>query len=436
MNHKIGIELHVQLNLAKTKLFCSCPIKLDSEPNRFVCPICLALPGAMPCLKEDPAEKFVQLGRLLNLEKVNNLIFKRKHYRYHDLPAGFQRTQNKKYVFAKGLLETYDSELKEKTNSVMIDHIILEEDPAATLKDTSLDFNRAGTPLVEIVTQPVFKTPEEIINFIKTVLKIVEFNRLTDTRVPGAYRADVNISTGNEFRAEIKNLSSFKEITLAVKKEIERQNKTPLLQNETRAYDFFEETTIFSRKKESESDYFYLNEKDLPLNSLSKFFNKPGLSNPFNHFESLKKLLNRELAWTLLSYPVFLEKVLEKGISGKHLIRKITDLIHLLKTQENLKIDWPGLFNENIEAKLFLNKTKIENKIIEEKEAFKKEEILESLKEDEFFIKSCKNYLENKENKLKYFLIGRIKNKIENYISFEELNQLLETFIRKYVICT
>jgi aspartyl-tRNA(Asn)/glutamyl-tRNA(Gln) amidotransferase subunit B len=260
---KIGLEIHGYLT-TKEKLFCNCTNahKSADTPNTHVCPICTGQPGAKPMLPNAEAiKKIIQIATMLNC-KINTLpkklIWWRKHYSWPDLPKGYQNTISGSYA-------THVGE-KGKFLDIGITEVHLEEDPAAWNPEKgTIDYNRSGAPLVEIVTDPDFKTAEQVETWLKQMLLTMSYIKTLDPNA--GIKADVNISTGGE-RIEIKNMNSIAEIIKAINYEIKRQQKDKPKAKETRAWDG--EKTIVMRKKESQADYRFIKDPDLPVIKLTK----------------------------------------------------------------------------------------------------------------------------------------------------------------------
>lgn len=271
----IGIEIHVQLNTA-SKLFCGCSAShFGKEPNSQVCPVCLGLPGAIPSPpNREAVKKAVLVAKALDCRLAKECYFERKNYFYPDLPKGYQISQYQTAIGKEGKFSTWDEQ-----REVRIRKVHLEEDAAKLvhkLGQTLIDFNRAGVPLLEIVTEPDLETPAQA-NIILRELKILfRHLKVSDADMEkGSMRLEANVSLKKEeakslpdYRVELKNINSFNFLVRALEKEIGRQ-RTLLkmgkkVVQETRGYSEKKDETFSQRRKEEAFDYRYFPEPDLP----------------------------------------------------------------------------------------------------------------------------------------------------------------------------
>ena len=276
----IGLEIHVQLG-SKTKLFCSCPngVGDDTTPNTAICPVCAGHPGVLPVLTEGALELAVRAGLSMNCKTNETSSFSRKHYFYPDLPKGYQITQNEEPINGAGYIEiTFGPKENLQKKRIGIHHAHLEEDAAKSshFADHSLvDYNRAGCPLLEIVSMPDLRSPDEAYAYLTEIKRLMRWVGASNCDMEkGELRVDVNISLrpkGQEkfgTRAEIKNLNSFKAVRDALNYEINRQtellNAGGQVKQETRLWDKEELVTKPMRSKEDALDYRYFPEPDLP----------------------------------------------------------------------------------------------------------------------------------------------------------------------------
>ena len=276
----IGLEIHVQLG-SKTKLFCSCPngVGDNTKPNTAICPVCAGHPGVLPVLTEGALELAVRAGLSMNCKTNEYSSFSRKHYFYPDLPKGYQITQNEEPINGAGYIEiTFGPKENLQKKRIGIHHAHLEEDAAKSshFADHSLvDYNRAGCPLLEIVSMPDLRSPDEAYAYLTEIKRLMRWVGASNCDMEkGELRVDVNISLrpkGQEkfgTRTEIKNLNSFKAVRDALNYEINRQteilNAGGQVKQETRLWDKEELVTKPMRSKEDALDYRYFPEPDLP----------------------------------------------------------------------------------------------------------------------------------------------------------------------------
>ena len=271
---KIGLEIHCQLTNLESKLFCPCKADYRKfEPNTNICPICMGIPGSLPLLNKSAVEKATLIAMALDCRTPDKIAFFRKNYFYPDLPKNFQITQLNVYgntsIGWEGKISVGDKEIR-------IRRIQLEEDPGRLIyegatektKLTLVDYNRAGTPLVEIVTEPDFETPHQVREFLNILSDLLENLNVSDPGLEGAMRADANVSIEGGSKVEIKNIGSFHDLEKAVHFEITRQQslaerKIEIIQ-ETRHWDEGRKITVSARTKEEEAEYRYHLEADIP----------------------------------------------------------------------------------------------------------------------------------------------------------------------------
>jgi aspartyl-tRNA(Asn)/glutamyl-tRNA(Gln) amidotransferase subunit B len=273
----IGLEVHAQLN-TKTKIFCSCATSFGEEPNKNVCPTCLALPGALPVLNQEVVKKAASFGYAVDAKVNQNSIFARKNYFYPDLPKAYQISQFEIPIVSEGHLVIDLGDGEHKTIGITRAH--LEEDAGKNIHhgDVShVDLNRAGTPLLEIVSEPDLRSSEEATAYLKKLHAIVRYLDISDANMQeGSFRCDANVSIrpkGDEklyTRVEIKNLNSFRFIQKAINYEVERQIEAwergtyeEEVVQETRLFDTDRGITKSMRSKEESSDYRYFPDPDL-----------------------------------------------------------------------------------------------------------------------------------------------------------------------------
>ena len=273
---KIGLEIHCQLTKLESKLFCSCKADYrEFESNTNICPICMGIPGSLPLLNKKAVEKATLIAMALDCDTPPQIAFFRKNYFYPDLPKNFQITQ----LNADGYDKTsigWEGTITVDNKKIRIRRIQLEEDPGRLIyegatertKVTLVDYNRAGTPLVEIVTAPDFENPHHVRNFLNILSDLLENLDVSDPGLDGAMRADANVSIEGGSKVEIKNINSFHDLEKAVHFEITRQQslaerEIEIIQ-ETRHWDDKRKITVSARTKEEEEEYRYHLEADIP----------------------------------------------------------------------------------------------------------------------------------------------------------------------------
>lgn len=270
----IGLEVHAELN-TKTKMYCSCKNEFGGEPNIRTCPVCTGMPGALPQLNRAAVEKAVLVGKMMNCRIAERTRQYRKHYRYPDLPKGYQISQFTEPLCTNGFFDFYDGDRLCRAD---IRQIHIEEDAGKLVHEgdtTYVDYNRCGVPLIEIVTQPCFHSADEAVSFLEAVRVMLLDLGVSDCRMQeGSMRADVNVSLreyGDEKlypRVEMKNLSTFSGARRAIVYEIARQENIlrhgervkPL----TRKWDDACGCGITMRGKERAQDYRFMPEPDIP----------------------------------------------------------------------------------------------------------------------------------------------------------------------------
>lgn len=282
MESVIGLEVHVQLK-TRSKLFCACPNEFGAEPNRNTCPVCLGLPGSLPVLNREALRFAAKVGLALNCQIAERIKFDRKNYFYPDLPKAYQISQYDMPVATRGFLEM---ETYEGIKRVGLTRAHLEEDAGKLLhegiKEGSLvDYNRAGVPLLEIVSEPDLRSPEEAYEYLTALKAILQYLDVSDCDMEkGSLRCDANVSVRPKgesklgTKVEIKNMNSFRAVEKALEYEIRRQTeaveKGEKLVQETRLWNESRGQTFSMRSKEYAHDYRYFPEPDLVPFTLSR----------------------------------------------------------------------------------------------------------------------------------------------------------------------
>ena len=280
----IGLEIHVQLS-TKSKLFSGASTNFGALPNTQACNIDLAMPGVLPVLNEEVLKMAIKLGTALNADINSPTSFARKNYFYPDSPKGYQISQMDKPIVEGGYL---DIETESGTKRIGVTRAHLEEDAGKSLHDdfegqSGIDLNRAGTPLLEIVSEPEISTPAEAVAYLKSIHSIIRYLAISDGNMAeGSMRCDANVSVRKKgdlelgTRTETKNVNSFRFVEKAIQYEIERQvheiKSGNTITQETRLYDSQNNTTRPMRSKEYANDYRYFPEPDLLPITLEKDF--------------------------------------------------------------------------------------------------------------------------------------------------------------------
>lgn len=302
----VGLEIHLKLATA-TKIFCPCKNEQnldDNHPNTTVCPVCTGQPGALPQLSEEVVKKGLLLGKALKCVVQNPSSFDRKSYFYPDLPMGYQITQFYRPINVNGQLSFF-SETFDEERTVTITDAHLECDTAKVLHYNGkmlLDFNRAGTPLIEIVTGPDFQSADQAVAFAKEIQRIAKYNQISDADMEkGQMRVDVNVSIRPSLdapfgtRVELKNINSFSAIKRAIETEVKRQlacrEANDPINQETRRRDDLKGMSFTMRSKEDALDYRYFPEPDLPeLQLKNELLDEVNASDILLPYEKIKEM--------------------------------------------------------------------------------------------------------------------------------------------------
>ena len=345
----IGLEIHIQLN-TKTKLFSNSSTKFGKKENTQISIIDLGFPGTMPSLNKEVISKAIKFGIAIN-GKISDIIsFDRKHYFYPDLPKGYQITQKEYPIIKNGYV------MLESGKKIFILYAHIEEDAGKLIHNkhnTSIDFNRAGIPLIEVVSSPNISNEKEAIEYLKYIHSLAKYLNISDANLEeGSFRCDVNISVKDKKsktlgkKVEIKNINSFKFIKKSILYEIKRQinllEKNQEILQETRSYDEKKNITFSLRSKENSEDYCFFKEPDIPSFLVSqKLIDKiknsmPVLPNVIKNKLINKYSFNKDIA-NLISKDIklfnFLEEVIKiTNIPSKNIANYIiTHIFYLLK---------------------------------------------------------------------------------------------------------
>jgi aspartyl-tRNA(Asn)/glutamyl-tRNA(Gln) amidotransferase subunit B len=280
----IGLEVHVQLK-TRSKLFCACPVEFGAAPNTHTCPVCLGLPGALPVMNIEALRLTLITGLMLDCDIAETSKFDRKNYFYPDMPKNYQISQYDLPLCRNGAVPLHElaypkdaqKSIVTPEKEVRLVRIHLEEDVAKSFHfetTTAIDFNRAGTPLMELVTQPEITSPEEAFAFLTSLKQILRYGGVSDADMEkGQLRCDCNVSVRPEGQSElgakieIKNMNSISGVRRALANEIRRQTAVLMrgerLEQETRGWDDARGETFLMRTKESAHDYRYFPDPDL-----------------------------------------------------------------------------------------------------------------------------------------------------------------------------
>ncbi len=475
---KIGLEIHIELK-TRSKMFCSCKNDPNERhPNINICPVCLGHPGTLPVINQEAIKKTIKTGLALNCEISEYTFFERKNYFYPDLPKGYQISQYSTPLCKSGFL-------KIEGKKIRIRRIHLEEDTGRLIhgKDHSLvDFNRAGVPLMELVTEPDIESPKEARKFAEELQLILRYLDVSNADMEkGQMRVEANISLsekGNTLgtKVEIKNLNSFKAVERALEHEIERQRKIlkagKKVIQETRGWDPVREITFPQREKEEAQDYRYFPEPDLPPLEITQEMIEKIRAEISELPQQRRERLKREYGLDEKSIEIFVrdkdfgeyfEKVvseLDPNLPKEKLLRQIklatnyltTDLLGLLKGASIKGEDFlitPENFAEFIvlieEGKISSKIAKIvleemfktgadpshiieERKLIQITDEEKIKEIVEEvLRENP---KAIQDFKKGKENALQ-FLIGQVIRKSHGRVNPQIARDLIKSALDK-----
>ena len=355
----IGLEVHTQLN-TKTKLFCSCPTSFNHKQNTNTCPTCLALPGALPVLNKEVLHKSIMLGTAIDATVNQTSYFDRKSYFYPDSPSAYQVTQLYTPVVEHGTLKI---DFEDGTHKIIrINRAHIEADAGKNIHEgdiSKVDLNRAGTPLLEIVSEPDLSNGEEVVLYLKKLHSIIRYLDIGDANMQeGSFRVDVNVSIrpkGDKklyTRVEIKNINSFKFIQKAIEVEVVRQSEAwedgtydKEIVQETRLFDQIKQETRSMRGKEEAADYRYFPEPDLLKVTITDAMLEKYSKIPELPDEKMARFV-REYAMNEYSASVvtssvemahFFESMMACGITAKNALTWLTtELLGRLKGETNI----------------------------------------------------------------------------------------------------
>jgi aspartyl-tRNA(Asn)/glutamyl-tRNA(Gln) amidotransferase subunit B len=336
----IGLEVHVQPN-TKTKLFCSCATSFNHTQNTNTCPTCLALPGALPVLNREVLHKATMFGTAVDATINRTSFFDRKSYFYPDSPSAYQITQLYTPVVEHGKLEIDFDDGSKKT--IRINRAHIEADAGKNIHEgdiSKVDLNRAGTPLLEIVSEPDMRNEDEVVRYLKKLHSIVRYLDISDANMQeGSFRVDVNVSIRPKSdeklytRVEIKNINSFRFIQQAIEVEVQRQTEAwedgvyeQEIVQETRLFDQVKQETRSMRGKEEAADYRYFPEPDLLKAVIDDEMFKEASNIPELPDEKRERFIseygmseyNASVITASLEMAHYFEKMIDEGASAKN----------------------------------------------------------------------------------------------------------------------
>ena len=471
----IGLEIHVQLN-TKSKIFSSASTNFGANQNTQACAIDLGLPGVLPVLNEQAVFMAIKFGLAIGGKISNNSIFARKNYFYPDLPKGYQISQYEIPIVLGGSINI---EFENKTKKINITRAHLEEDAGKSIHDlyedeSAIDLNRAGTPLIEIVSEPEMTSANEAIQYLKKIHSLIKYLDISDGNMEeGSFRCDANISlkkSGSKTlgtRAEIKNINSFKFVENAINFEINRQsqilNDGGKIIQETRLYNPSKNETKSMRSKEEANDYRYFPDPDLlPVSISKKLIEEIKNSMPELPEDKKKRFMSQyslsDYDTSILITDRELSKFFEEVLNKKELNPKltanwiITEMLALAKkssldvkdypvTSEDLAILLAYIKDEVISNKqakeiferMWMNKEKpqeiIENEGLEQiSDLGELNKIVDNIIKNNY--KSVEDYQSGK-TKLLGFFVGQVMKETQGKANPKIVNKLLKEKLKK-----
>ena len=401
----IGLEVHAELS-TKTKIFCSCPTEFGGEPNTHCCPVCMAMPGALPVLNKKVVEYAIKAGLATNCSITRVSKNDRKNYFYPDLPKSYQISQYDMPLCTKGYVEI---KTEDGTKKIGLVRIHIEEDAGKLNHDefgrgSLVDLNRSGVPLIEIVSEPDMRSVEEADSYLKKLKSILEYIEVSDCKMQeGSLRADVNVSVRKKgakelgTRTEMKNMNSFRSITRAIEYEAERQIEViengGKIEQETLRWDEVSGKTFSMRDKENAQDYRYFPEPDLAIINISdemiENIKKTLPEMPESRHERyIKEFKLPEYDSNILTSSKYLSDLFEKATAKCNNPKAVsnwimTDITRILNEKEQEPNDIPFTAEELGKLVILIDKGTICSKIAKQV----LEELFENPKDPEDIIK-------------------------------------------------
>ncbi|MEG0873839.1 MAG: Asp-tRNA(Asn)/Glu-tRNA(Gln) amidotransferase subunit GatB [Clostridiales bacterium] len=470
----LGLEVHVEL-ATKSKIFCSCTTEFGGEPNTHCCPICTGMPGVLPVLNKKVVEYAVAVGLATKCDITPHGKFDRKNYFYPDLPKAYQVSQLYFPICRNGSLEI---QVGDEKKNIGIHEIHMEEDAGKLIHDpifdaTLADYNRCGVPLIEIVSEPDFRSSAEVIAYLESLKAILQYLGVSDCKMQeGSLRADINLSVrpqGQEelgTRTEMKNMNSFRAIARAI--EAERQRQIEVLEDggkviqQTRRWDDNKGSSYSMRSKEDAQDYRYFPEPDLspvviseewkeeirkslpmlPGERKEKYIEKYGLSEYdaaiivgikalADYFEDVNNIVKdpKEVANWLLGEVMRLAKEGEEDcfnltLSGEHLAAIIMMIKNNVINRNTAKKVFSAVWSENLDPKAYVAE---HNLAMEGDDDLILEIVLKVLANNP---KTVEEFKSGKE-KVVGFLVGQCMKELKGKADPGTINQLLKTELQK-----
>ena len=401
----IGLEVHAELS-TKTKIFCSCPTEFGGEPNTHCCPVCMAMPGALPVLNKKVVEYAIKAGLATNCSITRVSKNDRKNYFYPDLPKSYQISQYDMPLCTKGYVEI---KTEDGTKKIGLVRIHIEEDAGKLNHDefgrgSLVDLNRSGVPLIEIVSEPDMRSVEEADSYLKKLKSILEYIEVSDCKMQeGSLRADVNVSVRKKgakelgTRTEMKNMNSFRSITRAIEYEAERQIEViengGKIEQEILRWDEVSGKTFSMRDKENAQDYRYFPEPDLAIINISdemiENIKKTLPEMPESRHERyIKEFKLPEYDSNILTSSKYLSDLFEKATAKCNNPKAVsnwimTDITRILNEKEQEPNDIPFTAEELGKLVILIDKGTISSKIAKQV----LEELFENPKDPEDIIK-------------------------------------------------
>ena len=459
----IGIEIHLEL-LTKTKMFSSSPNTFGKEYNTQINEVDLGYPGSMPVVNKQAVIFVIKLAKALNMEIDNELSFDRKHYYYPDLSKGYQITQQTRPIGKNGTLPIMGID-----KVVEIERIHLEEDTAKQIHKNDgiyLDFNRAGIPLIEIVTLPTIHSAEEAIAYVKTIQAVARELGISDAKMEnGSLRTDINISLSSNnklgTKVEIKNMNSFANIKKSIENEINEQTNNLIKNQEikmtTKKFDELTQTNIVMREKTDNVDYKFLKEPNIiPIKLSKNFIDSIVISVlPWERRKAyVKDGLNSKMIEQLMTRSDLSKFYNDNKYKNRLLLAKtIFGILLPIVNKKNIKLDKLDLSHDKLnDALLLLEKNEITNthmktlisllistnknvkQIVEENKMF----IISSKDEIESIVKGIiknekvlVNKMKDNSMKLKNILLGKLMKKTNGQVNMKIATSIIQKILTK-----